>query len=213
MCAVKVLNNSGRGSYSDVIAGVEHVGLNCGQGKKCVANMSLSGSKYVPLNDAVNNAVANGIAFAVAAGNDSSNACDLSPASAQSAITVGSTTGADETSWFTNYGSCVDIYAPGSSITAAWIGSNTATNTISGTSMASPHIAGIAAGILNAPSAVGGAGVLAELTSKYTTMMNIDCRSQGVGLATNMVSGCTESNTCQGSGKKPKARKLDPKTL
>jgi serine protease len=146
------------------------------------------------LNAAVNDAVTKySVVFIVSVGNDSTDACFYSSASAANAITVGSTTITDETT--------------------AWFGSNTATNTISGTSMASPHIAGIAAGILNAPSAVGGAGVLAELTSKYTTMMNIDCRSQGVGLATNMESGCTESNTCQGSGKKPKARKLDPKTL
>ena len=211
------MNDSGSGSYSDVIEGVNWAAGNCGQGEKCVANMSLGGPASgagQDLNAAVNDAVTKyGVVFIVSAGNDSTDACFYSPASAANAITVGSTTITDETSWFTNYGSCVDIYAPGSSITAAWIGSNTATNTISGTSMASPHIAGIAAGILNAPSAVGGAGVLAELTSKYTTMMNIDCRSQGVGLATNMVSGCTESNTCQGSGKKPKARKLDPKTL
>jgi len=107
--------------------------------------MSLGGGKSNSLNAAVANAVSAGITFAVAAGNSNADACNYSPASAGVAITVGSTTSSDSRSSFSNYGSCVDIFAPGSSITAAWIGSNTAIRTISGTSMASPHVAGIAA--------------------------------------------------------------------
>ena len=135
----KVLSNSGSGSTTGVINGVEHVMNNCPEGKACVANMSLGGGFSSSLNLAVNNAVAAGITMVVAAGNESTDACSKSPASAGSAITVGSTTSSDDPSSFSNYGQCVDVWAPGSSITSAWIGSNTATNTISGTSMASPR--------------------------------------------------------------------------
>lgn len=112
---------------------------NCPEGRACVANMSLGGGFSSSLNLAVNNAVAAGITMVVAAGNDSTDACTKSPASAASAITVGSTTSTDVASSFSNYGSCVDVWGPGSSITSAWIGSNTATKSISGTSMASPR--------------------------------------------------------------------------
>ena len=108
-------------------------------GKRCVANMSLGGGFSQAENDIVNAAVAAGIVFVVAAGNDAGDACGYSPASAANATTVGSTTITDSMSGFSNYGSCMDIWAPGSNIKAAWIGSNTATRTISGTSMASPR--------------------------------------------------------------------------
>jgi len=135
----KVLGDNGSGSTEGVIDGVEHVMNNCPEGKACVANMSLGGGLSSLLNEAVNNAVAAGITMVVAAGNDNSDACNYSPASAASAITVGSTTNSDDPSSFSNWGSCVDVWAPGSSITSAWYNSNTATNTISGTSMASPR--------------------------------------------------------------------------
>ena len=146
LVAVKVLTCSGSGTNAGVIAGVDWVRVRCLEsGNPCVANMSLGGGVSFALNDAVAAAVDAGIPFAVAAGNENQNACNSSPASEPKAITVGSTTNTDARSSFSNYGSCVDIFAPGSDITAAWIGSNDATKTISGTSMASPHVAGIAA--------------------------------------------------------------------
>ena len=119
----------------------EHVMSNCPSESpaKCIANMSLGGGFYSLLNEAVNNAVAAGITMVVAAGNESTDACSKSPASAASAITVGSTQSNDSPSGFSNYGQCVDLWEPGSSITSAWSTSNTAINTISGTSMASPR--------------------------------------------------------------------------
>ena len=147
LCAVKVLSSSGSGSLSGVIAGINFVTANCGNPKygpftkKCVANMSLGApGVQSALNDAVNNAVNDfGVVMAVAAGNDNDDACGYSPAAAEDAITVGSTNNGDARSSFSNYGSCVDVWAPGRGITSAWTGSNTATKTISGTSMASPR--------------------------------------------------------------------------
>jgi subtilisin family serine protease len=141
--AVRVLNCQGSGSNSGVIAGVDWVTNN--HISPAVANMSLGGGASSALDTAVNNAVASGVTFAVAAGNENQNACNVSPARAANAITVGATTSGDVRSSFSNFGTCVDIFAPGSSITSSWSTSNTATNTISGTSMASPHVAGVAA--------------------------------------------------------------------
>lgn len=138
---LKVLGCNGSGTNSGVIAGIDWVANN--HVKPAVANMSLGGGASSATDNAVANLVASGVTVAVAAGNDNSNACNYSPAREPSAITVGSTTSSDSRSSFSNYGSCLDIYAPGSSITSAW--SNGGTNTISGTSMASPHVAGVAA--------------------------------------------------------------------
>ncbi len=121
----------------------------CLPGVPAVANMSLGGGYSPALNSAVAAAVADGIVFAVAAGNETADACGVSPASEPTAITVGSTTSTDARSSFSNYGPCLDIFAPGSSILSAWIGSATETATISGTSMAAPHVAGAAAVLLS----------------------------------------------------------------
>jgi subtilisin family serine protease len=145
LVAVRVLNCQGSGTTSGVIAGVDWVG---NAPKPAVANMSLGGSYWQALNDAVAAAIAKGVAFAVAAGNSNANACNYSPSSTPEAITVGATTNLDARASYSNYGTCVDIMAPGSSITSAWTGSATASNTISGTSMASPHVAGAAALVL-----------------------------------------------------------------
>ena len=143
LVAVRVLDCNGSGTFSGVIAGIDWVAANAQ--KPAVANMSLGGGASSSIDQAVNNAVASGVAFAVAAGNSNRDACTASPARAADAMTVGSTTSSDARSSFSNYGSCVDIFAPGSSITSAWYTSATATATISGTSMASPHVAGGAA--------------------------------------------------------------------
>jgi len=156
LVAVKVLGDNGSGSNSGVIAGIDYVAKqHKARGKKSTANMSLGGTKSTALNQAVAAAVASGVSFVVAAGNDDANACNYSPASAPDAITVGATdigvtsgTEVDIRSSFSNFGPCVDIFAPGSLIKAAWIGSTTATRTISGTSMASPHVAGLASLLL-----------------------------------------------------------------
>lgn len=140
---VRVLNCSGSGSTSGVIAGVDWVRQN--RINPAVANMSLGGGASSALDTAVNNLHNSGVPIAVAAGNSNTNACNSSPARAVNAITTGSTTSTDARSSFSNYGTCLDIFAPGSSILSAWYTSNTATATLSGTSMASPHVAGVAA--------------------------------------------------------------------
>jgi len=161
---VKVLGCTGSGTNSGVIAGVDWVKNNASG--PSVANMSLGGGVSQALDDAVNSAVAAGLTFVVAAGNDNSNACNYSPARAADAITVGSTTSSDSRSSFSNYGSCLDIYAPGSSIKSAWYNSNTSTNTISGTSMAAPHVAGVAALYLDEDSSRTPAQIDALLSSR-----------------------------------------------
>nr|WP_318010905.1 S8 family peptidase [Deinococcus multiflagellatus] len=171
LVAVKVLNCQGSGSNSGVIAGVNWAVTNKGSAA-AVANMSLGGGFSQAVNDAVNNAASRNLVMVVAAGNENQNACNVSPASAANAITVGSTTNTDARSSFSNYGTCVDIFAPGSNITSTWIGSTSATNTISGTSMATPHVTGAAALKLAAgnssTSAVTSALVSSATTGKVT---------------------------------------------
>ena len=146
LIAVKVLGDNGSGSNADVIAGVNWVvSQHRSTGGPSVANMSLGGGASATLDNAVNAAVSAGVHVAVAAGNDNANACNYSPARAASAVTVGATARTDTKSTFSNYGSCVDIHAPGTDITSTWIGSNSASRTISGTSMAAPHVAGVMA--------------------------------------------------------------------
>lgn len=149
--AVKVLRSNGSGSMSDVIKGVEFavtdhrraVKENAKGFKGSTANMSLGGGKSPALDMAVNAAVDAGIHFAVAAGNDNADACNYSPASAAKAVTVGASTLSDSRAYFSNYGKCVDIFGPGLNILSTYIGSDSATATLSGTSMASPHVCGL----------------------------------------------------------------------
>lgn len=155
--AVKVLRSNGSGTMSDVVKGVEwaakaHIAAakkNDSKFKGSVANMSLGGGKSQTLDMTVNAAVRSGLHFAVAAGNDNSDACDYSPAAAVEAVTVGASTLGDERAYFSNHGKCVDIFAPGLNIQSTWTGSKHAVKTISGTSMASPHIAGLLAYFLS----------------------------------------------------------------
>jgi cerevisin len=113
--------------------------------------MSLGGGRSKVLDRAVDAAVEAGIHFAVAAGNDARDACQYSPAASQFAVTVGASSIDDSMAWFSNHGKCVDVFAPGKDITSAWIGSTVATNTISGTSMASPHVCGLMTLFLSLP--------------------------------------------------------------
>jgi subtilisin family serine protease len=140
---VKVLGCSGSGSFSGIIAGVDWVRLNAT--KPAVANLSLGGGFSSSLNTAVNNLANSGVFVAVASGNSNANACNYSPASAANVTSVNASTSSNAKASFSNHGSCTHLYAPGQSITSTWHTSITATNTISGTSMASPHVAGVGA--------------------------------------------------------------------
>jgi subtilisin family serine protease len=163
LVAVRVLDCNGSGTTGGVIAGIDWVTAN--HVKPAVANMSLGGGASSTLDNAVRNSIAAGVTYAVAAGNGDfigrqQDACNYSPARVAEAITVGATNSSDQKASWSNFGNCVDIFAPGVSITAAWYTSNTATNTISGTSMAAPHVAGVAALYLQgntgaSPAAVG----------------------------------------------------------
>lgn len=167
LVAVKVLACDGTGTNSGVIAGINWAASN--KSGPAVANMSLGGGASQAVDDAVSGAVSKGLVMAVAAGNDGLNACNYSPARAASAITVGSTTSTDARSSFSNYGSCLDIFAPGSSITSSWNTSDSATKTISGTSMATPHVTGAAALILSVNTSYTPAQVASALTSNATS--------------------------------------------
>lgn len=190
--AVKVLKSNGSGTMSDVVKGVEWAALSHeksvqaakkGKGRKgfkgSAANMSLGGGKSVTLDISVNAAVDAGLHFAVAAGNDNADSCKYSPAAAEKAVTVGASTLADERAYFSNYGKCNDIFAPGLNIQSTWIGSKYAVNTISGTSMASPHIAGLLAYFLSLQPSKDSAYAVADITPKQLKQNLIAIATEG----------------------------------
>ena len=176
---------------SDVVKGVEYAAEShsdsveaAKSGKKkgfkgSAANMSLGGGKSSILDQAVNAAVDVGIHFAVAAGNDNADSCNYSPAAADKAVTVGASSLADERAYFSNYGKCNDIFAPGLNILSTWIGSKYAVNTISGTSMASPHIAGLLAYLLSLQPSKDSAYALADITPKKLKSQLISIATEG----------------------------------
>lgn len=171
LVAVRVLDCGGSGSTSGVIAGVDWVTAN--HRSPAVANMSLGGGLSSTLDQAVANSIASGVTYGIAAGNGNflgiaQDACKTSPADVPSAITVGATDNTDTKASWSNYGTCVDIFAPGVNITSSWYTGTTATNTISGTSMATPHVVGSAALYLQANPAATPAQVSSALTGNAT---------------------------------------------
>ncbi|MGM1059145.1 S8 family peptidase [Saccharothrix sp. Mg75] len=172
LIAVKVLNCAGSGTTAGVVNGVNWVTQNAV--KPAVANMSLGGGVDTALDTAVRNSIASGVTYAVASGNSNADACNFSPARVAEALSVNASANTDARASFSNYGTCTDIFAPGQNITSTWSTNDTATNTISGTSMAAPHVAGAAALYLGAnptatPPTVNAAIVAAATSNKITS--------------------------------------------
>ena len=184
---VRVLSCRGSGSNSGVIGGVNWVAANASG--PSVANMSLGGGVSSSLDSAVASAVQSGITFVLAAGNSNADACNSSPAREQSAVTVGSSTSSDSRSSFSNWGSCVDVFAPGSNIKSAWIGGGY--RTISGTSMAAPHMAGVTALYLHENNALSPSQVSNLISTRATSGKISDTRGTVNKLAYSLSSsGC-----------------------
>ena len=165
--AVRVLDCGGSGAWSWVISGINWVTADHDPGEAAVANMSLGGGANQAVDDAVANSIADGVTYSISAGNSNANACNYSPARTPTALTIGSTTSTDVRSSFSNWGSCVDWFAPGSSITSANMAGGSLT--LSGTSMSSPHTAGAAALYLQGHLADSPAQVRSALASALTT--------------------------------------------
>jgi subtilisin family serine protease len=170
---VRVLNCSGSGSTSGIVAALDWVRRNAA--KPAVANMSLGGGYSAAVNNATNSLASSGVFIAVAAGNENQNACNVSPASASAAYTTAASDRSDRKASFSNWGSCVDAYAPGVAIRSAWLGSGA--NTISGTSMASPHVAGVAALYKGRFGDASSSTVSSWITSNATTNVIVGNRT------------------------------------
>jgi subtilisin family serine protease len=166
---VRVLACDGSGTISGVIAGIDWAIAHHAAGVPAVANLSLGGGASSSLDTAINNLVNDGVSVVVAAGNSSADACNTSPARVPAAVTVAATDSSDRQASFSNHGKCVDLYAPGVSVASAWHTSTTAAATLSGTSMAAPHVAGAAALILGANPSLNPSQVAAALNTNATT--------------------------------------------
>ncbi len=189
--AVRVLDCDGSGTFSGVIAGMDWVTTN--RVLPAVANMSLGGGAYTPVDDALKNSTQAGVSYVVAAGNSADDACLYSPARASEAITVGASDASDVGAEFSNYGTCVDLFAPGVSIRSAYNSSDTAVETMSGTSMASPHVAGVVALLLQSDSSLTPSQVESVIRSSATTnrLTQIGPNSPNRLLYTNLSSQVT----------------------
>jgi aqualysin 1 len=165
--SVRVMDCTGSGSVSGTIAGVDWVTAN--HVKPAVANMSLTAPASDALDQAIRRSIAAGVTYVMAAGNSNANACDASPARVGEALTVGASGLADDRAYFSNWGPCLDLFAPGVGILSSYVTSDTAMGSLSGTSMAAPHVAGAVALFLEAsPSAVP-AAVAAALIGSATS--------------------------------------------
>jgi len=199
LIAVKVLDDNGSGSWSGVISGIEWTILQArSSGKPSVINMSIGGGYSPTVDQAANSAVSNNVVTVVAAGNSNADACNESPAGASEVLSTGATEqvggSGDRRSSFSNYGPCVKVFAPGTQITGAWIGSPTAIDTISGTSMASPHVCGIAALERQLNSAATAKAIQATIVSSATKgLIDLNCRASTCSLSPNLMAwnGCT----------------------
>jgi subtilisin family serine protease len=168
LVAVRVLDCGGSAPWSVIIAGIDFVTADHQAGEPAVANMSLGGGANLAVDQAVRNSIADGVSYALAAGNSNAPACAFSPARVAEGMTSGASTSTDRKASFSNWGSCMDWFAPGQAITSAWRSSDTATNTISGTSMASPHTAGVAVLYLQSSPSASPAAVHKALGSATT---------------------------------------------
>ena len=166
---VRVLDCNGSGTTSGVVAGINWVTTNYTNTKPAVANMSLGGGASQTLDTALRNSVAAGVVHVVAAGNETADACNSSPAREPLAITVGATNSSDQRASFSNYGTCLDIFAPGVNILSSWYTGDSAAGSLSGTSMASPHVAGVVALHLASSPSASPADVAASLNNAATT--------------------------------------------
>lgn len=195
LCSVRVFDSTGQGSMAGVIAGVNHVVDDCTDAfpdvtsRTCVANMSLGGAPSAATDTAVEDALDAGVSVVAAAGNSNTDACSISPARVPGAVTVGSINVRDRHSSFSNYGECVDVYGPGSSITSAGTDSPTATYIESGTSMASPHVAAMAANILHEDPSLDPAGVAERIQLNTAPLDQPAQMGYAMALATT-VGGC-----------------------
>ena len=189
---VRVLDCNGSGTWSGVIAGLDWIASTHPAGTPGVVNMSLGGGANASVDAAVASVHAAGLTVVVAAGNSATDACTTSPARAPEAITVGATTSSDARASFSNFGPCVDLFAPGASITSAWIGSTTATRTISGTSMAAPHVAGAVALLLALESGLIPSAVAERIAATATPGVLSDVRTGSPNLLLRTPDATTE---------------------
>ena len=193
--AVRVLDCNGSGFASSVVSGLSWVIANH-PGGPGVINMSIGGPANSAVDRAVDDATARGLTVVTAAGNNAGDACDVSPARAASAVTTGATTSSDVRAGYSNVGGCVDLFVPGSGITSAWHTSSGASATLSGTSMAAPHVAGIAARLLQAEPSAGPSRITSLLTGSATTD-TVNDPAGSPNLLANLVDFDEEKSECE----------------
>jgi subtilisin family serine protease len=199
LVAVRVLNCAGSGTTAQVVAGVDWVTGDHAAGAPAVANMSLGGGVQAALDTAVANSIADGVSYAIAAGNSGADACNFSPARVPTAITLGATDINDNRASFSNFGTCLDLFAPGVSITSAWLTSDTATAVLSGTSMAAPHAAGVAALILSANPSWTPLQVRNEMVADATPGVVVNPGAGSPNLLLFVDNGGAPPPTCSGT--------------
>lgn len=205
---VRVLDCNGSGSYSTVIAGLDWIAANHKAGNAAVVNMSLGGSASSTLDGAVRNLITKGIHVVVAAGNSNADACNYSPARVLDAVTVGATTSSDSRASYSNTGSCLDLFAPGSAIASTWLGTS-GTQTINGTSMASPHVAGVIARFISINPTLSPVQVAQSLKSSATSNL---VQSAGTGSPNLLLfSEITIDTSTPVTDTSPVFRKVNPK--